>query len=307
MLFTEAHKNFLNYLEVIKNKSPRTVEQYDRHLRKFNAFIIESLKKDINKFKVEEVVLDIAEKFRSYLYAKNRTISIKTANAYMITLRSFLKFLEKKWIKSMSATAIDLIKAEDRHVEFLNEEELERLFKSPNPETLIWSRDLAIMECIYSTWLRISELTSLNVSDINLKRREFAIRWKWRKIRVVYLTKHSAKLIENYIIKRNDHLTPLFIRHNIKIENIDALEDEKVRLTRFFITSMVKKYAKEAFILKNISAHTLRHSFATTLLSNWADLRAIQEMLWHASITTTQVYTHVTNKKLKDIHSKFMK
>jgi len=123
----------------------------------------------------------------------------------------------------------------------------------------------------------------------------------------VYLTKHAAKLIENYLEKRNDHLSPLFIRHNIKKENIDVLEDEKTRLTRFFITNMVKKYAAKAFILKNISAHTLRHSFATTLLSNWADLRAIQEMLWHASITTTQVYTHVTNKKLKDVHSKFFK
>jgi len=307
MNFNKAHNIFLNYLEVIKNKSPRTVEQYDRHLRKFDEFINESLKKDSSKFKVKGIILDVAEKFRSYLYEKNRTISIKTANAYMITLRSFLKFLEKKWIKSMSATAIDLIKAEERHVEFLNEEELERLFKIPDTDTIIWSRNLAIMECIYSTGLRISELTGLNIKDINLKRKEFAVRWKWRKVRVVYLTKHAAKLIENYLEKRKDHLSPLFIRHNIKLENIDILEDEKVRLSRFFITNMIKKTASEAFILKNISAHTLRHSFATTLLSNWADLRAIQEMLGHASITTTQVYTHVTNKKLKEVHKKFFK
>lgn len=307
MFFKQAHNNFLNYLEVIKNKSPRTLEQYDRHLRKFDLFINESLKIDSREFKVEDILLDVAEKFRSYLYEKNRTISIKTANAYMITMRSFLKFLEKKWHKSLSATAIDLIKAEDRYVEFLNEDELERLFGSPDVKTIIWTRDLAIMECIYSTGLRISELTALNIKDINLKRREFAVRWKWRKVRVVYLTKNAAKLIENYLEKRKDHLSPLFIRHNMKIENIKALEDEKVRLTRFFITNMVKKYANKAFILKNISAHTLRHSFATTLLSNWADLRAIQEMLWHASITTTQVYTHVTNKKLKDVHSKFFK
>ncbi len=307
MLFTEAHINFLNYLEVIKNKSPKTVEQYDRHLRKFENFIIEWLKEDIKKFKVDQIILNIAEKFRSYLYEKNRTVSIKTANAYMITIRSFLKYLEKKWHKSLSATAIDLIKADERHVEFLNEDELERLFKAPNIDTIIWTRDLAIMECIYSTWLRISELTALNKNDINLTRREFAVRWKWRKVRVVYLTKKAALLIWNYLEKRNDHLNPLFIRHNIKKENIDALEDKNIRLTRFFITNMVKKYAIKAFILKNISAHTLRHSFATTLLANWADLRAIQEMLWHASITTTQVYTHVTNKKLKEVHSKFMK
>ena len=149
----------------------------------------------------------------------------------------------------MSATAIDLIKADERHVEFLNEEELERLFNAPDSKTLIWSRDLAIMECIYSTGLRISELTWLNISDINLNRREFAVRWKWRKVRVVYLTKHAAQLIWNYLEKRKDHMSPLFIRHNIKIENINALEDEKVRLTRFFITTMVKKYVSKAFII----------------------------------------------------------
>lgn len=305
MIFKDAHLKFLNYLEVIKNKSPRTVEQYDRHLKKFSEYLNEKLKnKDIN---VENINLDIAEWFRSYLYEKRKSISIKTANAYMITLRSFLKFLEKKWYKSLSATSIDLIKAEDRHVEFLNQDELDRLFETPNTSTIIWSRDLAIMECIYSTGLRISELTALNIKDIDLKRREFAVRWKWKKVRVVYLTKKSSILIKNYLEKRNDLFTPLFLRHNIKKENIAELDNEKVRLSRFFITNMVKKYALKAFILKDISAHTLRHSFATTLLSNWADLRSIQEMLWHSSITTTQVYTHVTNKKLKDVHSKFFK
>ncbi len=306
MLFKEAHSKFLNYLEVIKNKSPKTVEQYDRHLKKFNNYIEEKYK-NIDIFEVENINLDIAEWFRSYLYEKRRNVSIKTANAYMITIRSFLKYLEKKWFKSLSATAIDLIKAEDRHVEFLNQEELDRLFSAPNKDSIIWARDLAIMECIYSTGLRISELTALNRSDINLKRREFAVRWKWRKVRVVYLTKWSANLIEKYLEKRTDIFSPLFIRHNTKKDDIISLNDEKVSLTRFFITNMVKKYALKAYILKDISAHTLRHSFATTLLSNWADLRSIQEMLWHASITTTQVYTHVTNKKLKDVHSKFFK
>jgi len=225
----------------------------------------------------------------------------------MITLRSFLKYLEKHWIKTLSATAIDLIKADPRMVEFLTEEEIERLFKAPDRWTMIWMRDIAIMECIYLTWLRISELTNLNKTDINLERKEFAVRWKWRKVRVVYLTEHAAQLIKKYLDKRDDHLSPLFIRHNIKIENIDALEDEKVRLSRFFITWMIKNYAVKAMILKNISAHTLRHSFATTLLWAWADLRSIQEMLGHSSITTTQVYTHVTNTKLKEVHKKFMK
>lgn len=307
MNFTDAHENFLDYLTVIKNKSPRTVEQYDRHLRKFSEFLEEE-NIDSYNFPVEKITLKISEWFRSYLHKSSKKIlSIKTANAYMITLRSFLKFLEKRWHKSLSATAIDLIKAEERHIEFLTEDELKRLFEAADTNTIIWTRDLAIMECIYSTGLRISELTELNRENINLKRREFAVRGKWKKVRVVYLTKHAANLIENYLEKRNDNLSPLFIRHNIKQENIDGFENEKVRLTRFFITAMIKKYASKAFILKNISAHTLRHSFATTLLNAWADLRAIQEMLGHASITTTQVYTHVTNPKLKEIHNKFMK
>ncbi|MCP4522866.1 MAG: tyrosine-type recombinase/integrase, partial [Candidatus Gracilibacteria bacterium] len=232
------------------------------------------------KYKVEKIDLEIADGFRTYVHkTSGKILSIKTANAYMITLRSFLKYLEKKGFKSLSATAIDLIKADQRQVEFLTEEELERLFRSPDCNTLIGTRDLAIMECIYSTGLRISELTELNRKDINLQRKEFAVRGKGRKIRTVYLTKHAAGLIEKYLEKRMDNLEPVFIRHNIIIADIDSFDSENVRLSRFFITGMIKKYAEKAFILKNISAHTLRHSFATTLLNAGADLRSIQEML----------------------------
>ncbi|MCP4522657.1 MAG: tyrosine-type recombinase/integrase [Candidatus Gracilibacteria bacterium] len=307
MFFSEAHQNFLEYLEVIKNKSPRTVEQYNRHLNKFGEYL-EDKNIDSYKYKVENIDLDLADGFRTYIHKTARNIlSIKTANAYMITLRSFLKYLEKKGFKSLSATAIDLIKADQRQVEFLTEEELERLFRTPDITSIIGTRDLAIMECIYSTGLRISELTALDKKDINLNRREFAVRGKGRKIRTVYLTQHAADLIGNYLEKRTDNLAPIFIRHNTKISDIDSFEAESLRLSRFFITGMIKKYAEKAFILKNISAHTLRHSFATTLLNAGADLRSIQEMLGHASITTTQVYTHVTNPKLREIHKKFMK
>ena len=308
MLLKDAHLKFLNYLEVIKNKSEKTVEQYDRHLNKFSQFITAKQNLDLHTFKVEDITLEITEDFREYLHiSKEVKISIKTANAYMITLRSFLKFLEKKWIRSLSATAIDLIKTDPRQVEFLTEDELERLFAAPDTKTIIWTRDLAIMQMIYSTGLRISELTNLNISDVDLKRKEFAIRGKWRKVRVVYLTEHSTECIRNYLEKRNDHFSPIFIRHNVKNNSIKGLDNESMRLSRFFITTMIKKQALKGYIIKDISAHTLRHSFATTLLDAWADLRSIQEMLGHSSITTTQVYTHVTNKKLKDIHSKFMK
>lgn len=304
MNFELAKEKFLNWLEVIKNKSPKTVEQYNRHLQKFQNFLEVKNLKDIQ---VENINLDIAESFRSFLYKNSKTqISIKTANAYMITLRSFLKYLEKTWNKSLSATSIDLIKAETRKVEFLNEEELKKLFSTPNTTTLTGKRDIAIMICIYSTGLRISELTELNTTDINLETKEFAVRGKWRKLRIVYLTKDACEKIQDYLSSRRDTYSPLFIRHNFKWENIDSLDDESVRLSRFFITTLIKNYALKAKILKDISAHTLRHSFATTLLTKWADLRSIQELLWHASINTTQVYTHVTNPKLKEIHKKFM-
>ena len=304
MNIKEAHTKFLEYLESIKNNSQKTVEQYDRHLKKFEEYLKEKGLENIN---VEKLNLEIFEDFRASLYRWKKKISVKTANAYMITMRSFLKFLWKRWLDSLAPWKIDLIKHEDRRVEFLTEEELDRLFNCPDTWTITGLRDLAIMKCIYSTGLRISELTNLNIENIDLERKEFAVRWKWRKLRVVYLTDDSAESIRKYLQKRNDHLKPLFIRHNTKAENIDILTDENMRLSRFFITTMIKKYAKQAIILKDISAHTLRHSFATTLLSKWADLRSIQEMLWHASITTTQVYTHVTNQKLKEVHKKFMK
>ena len=305
--FHKTHTAFLEYLEVIKNKSHNTIEQYNRHLTKFGEYL-EEKNIDSYSFEVEKITLKLAEGFRTYLH-KNaaKAISVKTANAYMITLRAFLKYCEKQWIKTLSGTAIDLIKADPRMVEYLTQEELDRLFAAPQTSTIIGARDLAIMECIYSTGLRISELTWLDIKDIDLKRLEFWVRWKWKKVRVVYLTEHSAKLIKNYLNIRKDHLSPLFIRHNVQPDKIDILEDEKMRLSRFFITNMIKKYAGKAFILKNISAHTLRHSFATTLLSNWAWIRDVQEMLGHASITTTQVYTHVTNPQLKNTHWKYMK
>ncbi len=305
--FHKTHTAFLEYLEVIKNKSQNTIEQYNRHLTKFGEYL-EEKNIDSYSFEVEKITLKLAEWFRTYLHKNaERSISVKTANAYMITLRAFLKYCEKQWIKTLSGTAIDLIKADPRMVEYLTQEELDRLFATPQTSTIIWARDLAIMECIYSTGLRISELTGLNIKDIDLKRLEFWVRWKWKKVRVVYLTEHAAKLIKEYLNIRQDHLSPLFIRHNVQPDQIDVLEDEKMRLSRFFITNMIKRMAQKAFILKNISAHTLRHSFATTLLSNGAWIRDVQEMLGHASITTTQVYTHVTNPQLKNTHWKFMK
>lgn len=304
MKFTEAKLDFLNWLEFIKNKSKKTSEQYSRHLDKFEDFLIS---KDLWNILVEKITLKLVNDFRFFLHkSSDNKISQKTANAYMITLRSFFKYLEKQELSSLSPTKIDLIKDEERKVEFLTEDELKRLFESVNWEDLASIRDLAIMKTIYSTGLRISELTSLDKNSIDLVRKEFTIRWKWRKLRMIFLTDEAVFFIKRYLEKRDDNFSPLFIRHNFKKENIKILESEKVRLTRIFITNMISKRALEAWITKQVSAHTLRHSFATTLLSAWADLRSIQELLGHSNISTTQIYTHITNPKLKEIHKKFL-
>lgn len=329
--------NFLIYLRLHKGRSLKTLEQYAFHIWRFIRWLeprwAKSLPEWINHFiflpqtntekwerrlmirelqtlfplEIESVKKDDIDAWR--LNLADSWLSIKTVNAHIITLRSWFKYLKKEWIASIDPTALDLMKAPDREVTFLTNEEITRFFESINHEEIQWIRDYAICECIYSTGLRISELTHLNRNDVNLETMEFAVRGKWNKLRTVYLTEQARDAIRKYLEKREDHFSPLFIRHNFSVENINSslLDDEKVRLTRFFITNMIKDYGIEAWILKNLHAHTLRHSFATTLLTNGADIRIIQELLGHASITTTQVYTHVTNPKLKEAHKKFHK
>lgn len=305
MEFLQAKNDFINYLEFIKNQSPKTAEQYDRHLKKFGEFL-ES--ENLGNLKIEDITLKIANEFRFYLHkTAQKKISSKTANAYMISLRAFLKYLEKQDLKVLSPTKIDLIKDEVRKVEFLTTEELERLFESVSWETIQEVRDLAIMKMIYYTGLRISELTALNISDVDLRRKEFTIRGKWRKLRMIFLTDVAVSFIQKYLEKRTDNFSPLFIRHNFDEKNINLLDNESVRLSRHFITDMISKRALKSHITKEVSAHTLRHSFATTLLQAGADLRSIQELLGHSNISTTQVYTHVVNSELKKIHNQFFK
>lgn len=342
-------ENFLTYLRLHKWRSMRTLEQYEFHLWRFFTYLepelkiwsTEDPKKHINKDEVywnhREVFLDNNtekrgenRKVRTDLKKRCKlnvetitkedidgfrldlskdSLSVKSINAHIITFRSWLKYLKKEQIPCLDPTILDLIKPPDREVTFLTDEEIVRFFSEVTRESLRGKRDYAICQCIYSTGLRISELTALDIRDVNLETQEFAVRGKWGKIRVVYLTKQARDAIREYLETRTDRFTPLFIRHNFSEENISASEltDAKVRLTRFFITTMVKEYGLKAGILKNIHAHTLRHSFATTLLTNGADIRIIQELLGHASITTTQVYTHVTNPKLKEAHKKFHK
>jgi len=336
-LFT-ALQNFLVYLRLHKWRSRRTQEQYAFHIWRFISYMMPELRKThphspldflpptdkelmktwksplIELAKIIEntpTIEDIGkEDFDEWrLSLADSWLSVKTVNAHIITIRSWLKYLKKEEVNCLDPTILDLMKVQDREVTFLTGEEIERYFAAIPREMIQWLRDYAISECIYSTGLRISELTALDKQDVNFETLEFAVRGKWGKLRVVYLTETAWDAIQAYLSARTDHFSPLFIRHNYSEDNINSslLSDDAVRLTRFFITNMVKSYWLRAGILKNMHAHTLRHSFATTLLTNWADIRIIQELLGHASITTTQVYTHVTNPKLKEAHKKFHK
>lgn len=336
-LFT-ALQNFLVYLRLHKGRSRRTQEQYVFHIWRFISYMMSELHKTHpyspldflpptdkelmktwksplielaktveNTPTIESIKKEDFDEWR--LSLADSWLSVKTVNAHIITIRSWLKYLKKEEIGCLDPTVLDLMKVQDREVTFLTGEEIERYFAAIPRETIQWKRDYAISECIYSTGLRISELTALDRWDVNFETLEFAVRGKWGKLRVVYLTETARDAIQDYLSARTDHFSPLFIRHNYSEADINSseLSDDAVRLTRFFITNMVKNYGLRAGILKNMHAHTLRHSFATTLLTNWADIRIIQELLGHASITTTQVYTHVTNPKLKEAHKKFHK
>ncbi len=347
MSLLTALSNFLVYLRLHKGRSRKTQEQYAFHIWRFICYTIPELRSPaknqtsilpwshptihdflppLDKEAIKNWKSPLAELAKLYpeptieqitkedfdawrLSLSDSGLSVKTVNAHIITIRSWLKYLKKEQIASLDPTTLDLMRVVDREVTFLTNEEIERFFEAIPRDELRWKRDYAISECIYSTGLRISELTALNQNDVNFETLEFAVRGKWGKLRVVYLTEKARDAIQDYLAARTDHFSPLFIRHNFSEENISSslLSDEWVRLTRFFITNMVKEYWLKAWILKNLHAHTLRHSFATTLLTNGADIRIIQELLGHASITTTQVYTHVTNPKLKEAHKKFHK
>lgn len=301
MYLKDAVFKFLEYIEITKHQSQKTVENYTRYLLAFLDF---TWNIDVN-----EIDFNLIQEFKLSLHRKETrywdTLSVKTQNYYLTSIRSFLKYLAKIDIESLAPDKIELAKIWNREVDFLLAEEVYELFKSVDLSSKTWFRDLAILHCLYSTWIRVSELCSLNRDQVNLKTKEFAVRWKWRKLRLVFLSEESVKHIENYLKTRIDNHKPLFISQSNRWKNKWILDWESLRLTRDIIEWIVEKYKLRAWIMKKVTPHTLRHSFATWLLRNWADLRDVQEMLGHSSITTTQVYTHVTNKRLKESHEKF--
>lgn len=292
--------DFLEYLEIERNRSQKTIENYHHYLGRFFQW------SKINH--PEDITLDQVRKFRIYLNRfqdeKGRELKKTTQNYHIIALRSFIKYLSKRDIAVLSAEKIEVGKNPTPMVEFLEPGELERLLGSASGGDVKSLRDRAILELLFSAGLRVSELTNVNRDQINLKNQEFSVRGKGMKVRIVFISDTARNALEKYLEKRTDIDPALFIR----LPKKGTKETEKkgsLRITQRSIQRIVKYYATKAGIVKDVHPHTLRHSFATDLLSNGADIRSVQAMLGHSSITTTQIYTHVTNQGLKDVHKKF--
>lgn len=294
---------FLEYLEIEKNCSKLTIRDYRHYLEVF-AHWFESSTAGKN---ISDLDLSTIRKYRVYLAnredAKGLTLKRVTQNYYVIALRSFLRFLIKNDHKTLEPSKIDLPKTESRSLKFLEKEQIDRLVTMVDTTKEEGKRDRAILELLFSTGLRVSELTKLNKDGINMQRREFGVIGKGGRARVVFLSDHAIKALEIYLKERKDVFKPLFIRYSGAVS--EENNGEKMRLTARSIERIVKKYVRLARLPVDATVHTLRHSFATDLLTNGADLRSVQEMLGHKNIATTQIYTHITNKQLRDIHKTF--
>lgn len=294
---------FLEYLEIEKNCSKLTLRDYRHYLKVFSDWYTTSLPDKT----IENLDLPTVRKFRVFLAnredAKGATLQKVTQNYYVIALRSFLRFLIKNDFKTLEPSKIDLPKTEVKDPKFLSKDQVDRLVTAPDTSKEEGIRDRTIMELLFSTGLRVSELVSLNREQINLERREFGVVGKGRKHRLVFISDQAADWIKRYLDERKDKFKPLFIRYSGA--TIEDNEGEKMRLTARSIERLVKKYVRSTRIPVDATVHTLRHSFATDLLTNGADIRSVQEMLGHKNIATTQIYTHVTNPQLRDAHRAF--
>lgn len=311
----EAILRFLEYCELDKNLSLKTVRMYGYYLEFFQSWLLEKYCKNsenpdaVKDFQIEKIDDEIIRQFRLYLSHNYKNpfkgeLKRQTQNYFLVALRSFLKFLIKQKHAVISPEMIELGKQRDRTIKFLQPEELEKLFASVDTTEEWGLRDRAILEVLFSTGLRVSELAGLNRDQINFETGEFGVIGKGGKARVVFLSKKATECLEIYFKNRTDAYSPLFIRY-FGPTAPPELTTEKMRLSVRSIERMIDKYRKKAGILFRIGPHVLRHSYATDLLSHGADLRSVQEMLGHKNISTTQIYTHVTNTRLKEIHEKF--
>lgn len=299
MLFEKAKTDFLEYLEIEQNRSQKTIQNYDHYLTRLLDFA--------GDIKVSDIDAELIRKWRLWLNRLGTNtsdeLSRTTTNYHLIALRSFLKFCAKREIPALTTDKVELARTKRKQVTFLTEDELARMFDQPDTTTLPGLRDRAILELLFSSGLRVSELVGLDKDHINLKRREFMVRGKGQKDRPIFISLEAAEWIQRYLEKREDNAKPLFVRYS-GTKKVD-LSGNFHRLTVRSVQRLVARYALLAGITKHVSPHTLRHSFATDLLMNGADLRSVQAMLGHSNIATTQIYTHVTDPHLKSVHEKF--
>lgn len=299
MDFGKTKTDFLEYLEIEQNRSQKTIANYDHYLTRLIDFA--------GDIKVADIDQELIRKWRLWLNRLGTNVSDElqknTQNYHLIALRSFLKFCAKRDIPALAADKIELASTKRKQVTFLNDEELTNMLARPDLSKITGIRDRAILELLFSSGLRVSELVSLDRDHINLKRREFMVRGKGQKDRPIFISPEAAKWIEHYLSKREDTAKPLFVRYSGS-KKVD-LSGNYHRLTARSIQRLVSRYALLAGITKHVSPHTLRHSFATNLLMNGADLRSVQAMLGHSNIATTQIYTHVTDPHLKSVHEQF--
>lgn len=305
MNLSTAVNQFLEYLEIERNNSKLTIRNYRHYLERLINF---GASQSPPLSDTAMITPEFIRNYRLFLsrYADERGLTLMkiTQNYHLIALRAFLRFLTKRDINSLSADKIELSRAESHSLKFLNRLQVDRLLNMPSISTLQGLRDKVILEMLFSTGLRVSELVGLNRDTVNLETREFGVIGKGSRVRLVFLSDSACDWLKRYLASREDDYLPLFIRFAGKKSNPDKTGNF-IRLTARSVQRIVEKYVKKARLPIKITPHGLRHSFATDLLSAGADIRAIQEMLGHKNISTTQIYTHVTNPQLREIHKKF--
>ncbi len=309
---------FLEYIEIERGRSLKTVENYDRYISRFLGFLKKDDPADITDSSVREFRLWLNRQpnlpwktlLKNSGVVKTRdadkTLSKRTQNYYLIALRAFLKYLARQEIKTMPAERIELAKVSERSLDLITPHEMSRLMSAPNGSDLKSLRDKAILELLFSTGLRVTELCSLP-RDIDINSDELSIRGKGGKVRVVFISDEARNAVKTYLTKRKDMEDALFVRVGRDGEKKASKKEISTSsaLNRHSIERIVRHYATKAGLSKKVTPHTMRHLFATDLLSNGADIRSVQALLGHSSIVTTQIYTHVTDRHLKDIHKKF--
>lgn len=297
-------RRFLEHLEIEKNCSKLTIRNYEHYLNVLINFLISN--KRIEKPTIDDITADTVRDFRLFLSRQAGTkgeMKLVTQGYYVISLRSFLKWLIKNDMEVLQPEKLDVPKVKDHSLKFLDESQMQRLLNQPLNSSKNGLRDRSILELLFSTGLRVSELVSLDREQVNLNTCEFGVIGKGGRSRVVFISKEAAEWVDKYLKSRMDKYKPMFIR-DLRPKEI-GLADEEVRLTARSVQRLVKKYVRQANLPVAATPHTLRHSMATDLLRNGADLRSVQELLGHKNIATTQIYTHVTDARLREVHEKF--